>query len=160
MCDHQCQFLDIFVRYQGSVHFKIAPCMFTACTNPEATAFWAMVNTPASGECSFRPHAKVCSVTERAFGIRKSRWRSFFFFSRLWQRIQFSRSRPSLGVKSQPSDGDGGIVDPVEEEPGTDDQKNELERDPQLGEWLCERMAAALLAPRKPLPALEGPDCY
>lgn len=29
MRDHQCRFLDIFVGYQGSAHFKIAPWMFT-----------------------------------------------------------------------------------------------------------------------------------
>lgn len=92
MCDHQCQFLDIFV---GSVHFKIAPCMFTACTK-----LW-----------TYRPSAGVAFFTT------------------------------SVMVAS-------------------DDVKNELQRDPKLGEWLHERMAAALSTPHKPLPALEGPDCH
>lgn len=58
---------------------------------------------------------------------------SFFFKALAAYSIFKVKAITRCGLLHNPRLSDGGIVDPVEEEPGSDDGKNELQRDPQLG---------------------------
>lgn len=101
VCDHQCQFLDIFVGYPGSVHdsrvLKNSPLYVQSLYPPEGycilgdggypcmsrpvalvTPYREPVRGVVDGRFN-RHHAKARLVIERAFGIMKTRWRSVFF---------------------------------------------------------------------------------
>ncbi|XP_035465455.2 protein ALP1-like [Scophthalmus maximus] len=96
MCDHQCQFLDVFIGYRGSVHdarvLKNTPVYVRSLYPPEGycilgdggypcmsqpIALITPYREPVRGAVAARfnrHHAKARSVIERAFGIMKTRW--------------------------------------------------------------------------------------
>ncbi|XP_056118293.1 uncharacterized protein LOC130095554 [Rhinichthys klamathensis goyatoka] len=180
VCDHQCQFLDIFVGYPGSVHdsrvLKNSPLYVRSLYPPEGYCILGDGGSPCMSQpitlitpyreparsavaARFnRHHAKARSVVERAFGIMKTRWRSIFF--------KALEVHPAFAVKVIACCAilhnfclrDGDMLEPVEEALGPEDGDGQLQQDQQCGEQLRGRIASALSAPTAIPPALQDHD--
>ncbi|KAJ8359381.1 hypothetical protein SKAU_G00159060 [Synaphobranchus kaupii] len=97
VCDSKGKFLDIHVRYPGSVHdprvLKNSPVYLEACYPPPGHFIMGdrgypcicqpmAIITPFQETVQERynhHHARARSIIERAFGMMKTRWRSIFF---------------------------------------------------------------------------------
>ncbi|KAE8278864.1 putative nuclease HARBI1 [Larimichthys crocea] len=180
VCDHQCQFLDIFVGYPGSVHdarvLKNSPLYVQKLYPPEGfqilgdggypctseplaliTPYREPVRNPVEARFN-RHHAKARSVVERAFGIMKARWRSIFFKA-LEVKPQFAvKVIACCAILHNLCQKDGDILEPVEEALGPDDGGDQVQPDLACGERLRGRIAAAVSAPVNNPPALQDHD--
>ncbi|XP_034539820.1 putative nuclease HARBI1 [Notolabrus celidotus] len=180
VCDHQCQFLDVFIGYPGSVHdsrvLKNSPLFVQSLYPPEGYCLLGdggypclsqpitlitPYREPVRGavEARFnRHHSKARSIIERAFGIMKARWRSVFFKALEVSPVFSVEVVACCAILHNFCLRDGDTMEPVEEALRPDDGDGQLQPDSQCGERLRVRMAAALSAPVENLPALDDHD--
>ncbi|XP_075317452.1 zinc finger protein 280C isoform X1 [Odontesthes bonariensis] len=182
VCDHQCQFLDIFAGFPGSVRdAKVLqnsslyeqrlypptgycilgdggyPCM----EQPIAvvTPYREPVTSAAAAKFNMH-HAKAHSVISRAFGSMKTRWQSIFFKVLEVHPVFAVQVIACCAILHNFCLRDGDTFEPEVESLRPDYCDDHLGPDLKCGEELRERMAAALSAPDDTPRALQDHDYY
>ncbi|KAM3611514.1 uncharacterized protein V6R79_019929 [Siganus canaliculatus] len=182
ICDHQCQFLDLFVGHPGSVHdarvLKNSPLYVHSLYPPEGyyilgdggypcmsepmaiiTPYREPVRNAVAARFN-RHHAKARSIIERAFGIMKTRWRSIFFKALEVHHVFAVRIIACCAILHNICLKNGDNLEPMEEALEPQDGDGLPQADLQCGERLRSRMAAALSALTDAPPALHDHDYY
>ncbi|KAM3619675.1 uncharacterized protein V6R79_011663 [Siganus canaliculatus] len=182
VCDHQCQFLDLFVGYPGSVHdarvLKNSPLYVHSLYQPEGyyilgdggypcmsepmaiiTPYREPVRNAVAARFN-RHHSKARSIIERAFGIMKTRWRSIFFKALEVHHVFAVRIIECCAILHNICLKNGDNLEPTEEALEPQDGDGLPQADLQCGERLRSRMAAALSALTDAPPALHDHDYY